>query len=159
MSRLFLETQNLSKLNVFVCFLFIKLFIYTMMQWQYDSVTVTVWWWYISQTYLIIESPWSNHWKYMEHSLRRASLGSPSLGVCLTAFLILTEPLEITFPAKRLHILLRITISSHQPPLRSVCPQPVLPDLAFHLDYVPTSRFVPQQKKPTRVRWKEIRLG
>ena len=74
MSRLFSETQDLSKLNVFVCFLFIKLFIYTMMQRQYDSVTVTLWWWCISQTYLIIESPWSNHWKYMEHSLRRASL-------------------------------------------------------------------------------------
>ena len=159
MSRLFSETQNLSKLNVFVCFLFIKLFIYTMMQWQYESVTVTLWWWCISQTYLIIESPWSNHWKYMEHSLRRASLGSPSLGVCLTAFLSLTGPLEITFPAKSFHIVLRITISSRQPPLRSVCPQPVLPDLTFHLDYVPTSRFVPEQKKPTRVRWKEIRLG
>ena len=57
----------------------------------------------------------------MEHSLRSASLGSPSLGVCLTAFLILTGPLEITFPAERLYILLRTTISSCQPPLRSVC--------------------------------------
>ena len=85
----------------------------------------------------------------MEHKLRSASVGSPSLGVCLTAFLIRTGPLEITFPAERLYILLRITISSRQPPLRSVYPQSVLPDLAFHLDYVPTSGFVPEQKKPT----------
>lgn len=88
----------------------------------------------------------------MEHKLRSASVGSPSLGVCLTAFLILTGPLEITFPAERLYILLRITISSRQPPLRSVYPQSVLPDLAFHLDYVPTSGFVPEQKKTDRVR-------
>lgn len=95
----------------------------------------------------------------MERSLRSASLGSPSLGVCLTAFLILTGPLEITFPAERLYILLRTTISSCQPPLRSVYLQPVLPDLAFHLDYVPTSRFAPEQKESTRMRRKEIRLG